>query len=259
MTNAIGSVNDMNYSDKPAIINLSDTDSTFYLPINLKHSGAETLAITMTREDQSRDEALALINRRYAWRGYGSGHKLSRTHDEMTFTAQFGGSLVGTVTLAADSAAGLAVDATFSDEMQFFRRKPHARLCELKKLAMECNIDSKPVLASLFHLVFIFGTNNYLGTDLLIEVNPRHASFYQRMLGFRRVGELKINTSVNAPSQLMWLPVKDIETAIEKCHGNPNSSSLYKYFYAREFEDRIVDELNARGLRENIAHDGRYN
>lgn len=226
-----------------------DSDATFYLPLGRNQSSPGTLAITLTSEDQTREEALALINRRYAWRGYGSDHKLSRHHTETTFTARSSDSLVGTVTLAADSTNGLAVDATFPEEMQFFRRKPNVRLCELKKLAMECGSDSKPVLASLFHFVFIFGTNNYLGTDLLIEVNPRHAAFYERMLKFRRVGAVRINTSVSAPSQLMWLPVSDIESAIEKCCGNANGSSLYSYFYSQELEDKIVNQLNERGLK----------
>jgi hypothetical protein len=225
-------------------------DETFYLPLARTQADAKMLAITLTSEEQSRAEALALINRRYAWRGYGSDHKLSGHRDETTFTARFDDRLIGTVTLATDSSRGLAVDATFPEEMQFFRRKQNTRLCELKKLALENGSDAKPVLASMFHFVFIYGTNNLLGTDLLIEVNPRHAVFYERMLKFRRVGAVRTNVSVNAPSQLMWLPVDDIDAAINNNSDKTYVNSLYKYFYDREFEDCIVNELNERSLKE---------
>jgi hypothetical protein len=225
-------------------------DETFHLPLARAQSGTNTLAITLTSEDRSRAEALALINRRYAWRGYGADHKLSGNRSETTFTARFDDRLIGTVTLGTDSNRGLAVDETFPEEMQFFRRKQNARLCELKKLALENGSDAKPVLASLFHFVFIYGTNNCLGTDLLIEVNPRHAFFYERMLKFRRVGAVRTNASVDAPSQLMWLPVSDIDAAIDNNSDNSYNNSLYKYFYNRDYEDCIVNQINERALRE---------
>ncbi len=237
-------------------LQILDSDATFYLPLADSHLDAGTVAITLTSEEHTRNEALDLINRRYAWRGYGSDHKLSGRRHETTFTARFDGALIGTVTLAADSDRGLGVDATFPDEMKFFRRKPGARLCELKKLAMECGTPSKPVLASLFHFVFIYGTNNFLGSDLLIEVNPRHAPFYQKMLGFQRVGAVRTNISVNAPSQLMWLAVDDIEAAISKGCEDPSNNTLYRYFYPQDFEDRIINQMNERGLRENSAQSG---
>lgn len=229
-------------------------DATFHLPLANSQSSTRTLAITLTSEEQSRSEALALINRRYAWRGYGSNHKLSGLFEETTFTAQLDSNLIGTVTLATDSGNGLSVDATFPEEMQFFRRKKNIRLCELKRLAMEHGPDAKPVLAAMFHFVFLYGTNNYLGTDLVIEVNPRHAGFYERMLKFRRVGAVGRNGSVNAPSQLMWLPVSDIDSAINNKNDSRYSNSLYKYFYCSKLEDRLMYELNERALRESSMH-----
>ena len=36
----------------------------------------------------------------------------------------------------------------------------------------------------LFHIAYIFARRMHDRTDLLIEVNPRHVRFYERMLGF---------------------------------------------------------------------------
>lgn len=230
---------------------IPEIDEAFYLPLLSKQSEADILTINLSNEERTRKEALTLINRRYAWRGYGNDHQLSGRRHETTFTAHLDELLIGTVTLGADSDRGLNVDATFPEEMQFFRRKQNTRLCELKKLAMDCGSPSKPVLAALFHFVFIYGTHNYLGTDLMIEVNPRHAPFYERMLGFRRVGAVRENVSVKAPSQLMWLAVSDIESAINTSAKTPNNT-LYKYFYSVNYVNNIIHQLDERRSRDEI-------
>ena len=225
-----------------AVPNL-ESDETFHIPPRIEHGCNRALSITLTREQRTRDDALELVNRRYSWRGYGSNHKLAGRRNETTFTANADGELIGTITLVADSDRGLAVDKTFPEEMQYFRRKPNARLCELKKFAIDCEDPSKPVLASLFHFVFIYGTRNFLGTDLLIEVNPRHIYFYERMLGFERVGGLRENPEVNAPSQLMWLSVGKIAEAIGNGSATNLRRTLYPYFFSRDLEAMIAGEL----------------
>jgi hypothetical protein len=65
------------------------------------------------------------------------------------------------------------------------------RICDVTKLAVDQDIKSKNVLAALFHLSVIYGRNIHNATDFLIEVNPRHALFYQRMIGFVPWGEEK--------------------------------------------------------------------
>lgn len=220
-----------------------EADKTFQIPARVEHGCDRNLSITLTGEPETREAALDLVNRRYAWRGYGANQKLSGRRSETTFTARADDELVGTITLVADSERGLAVDQTFPSEMQYFRRKPNAVLCELKKFAVDCVDPSKPVLASLFHFVFIYGTTNFLGTDLLIEVNPRHVFFYERMLGFERVGGLKVNPQVNAPSQLMWLSVAKIADCIANGEADAQRRSLYAYFFSRELEQSIANEL----------------
>lgn len=245
------------YSDAETQPRVVHSDATFNLPLARLPSNSEanggTLAITLMGTEHARNEAMGLINRRYAWRGYGSHHKFSGRQHETTFIATRDDTLIGTITLATDSARGLCVDATFPDEMKFFRRRTNTRLCELKKLAIETSAPSKPVLAALFNFVFIYGTNNYLGTDLFIEVNPRHAPVYEKTLGFQCVGPIKTNISVSAPSQLMWLPVSDIEKAINDNQHDNYKNTLYRYFYPKSFEERIISELNERGLRESVS------
>jgi len=198
---------------------------------------------------QSRDAIQAacdLINDRYAWRGYGASHRIPIDPYHMTFTAECDGEVIGTITLAMDSPAGLAIDRTFKGEVDEFRRAPGAKLCELTKFAFSPTIQSKELMATLFHIVFVYGRRTFGGTDLFIEVNPRHVRFYEAMLGFERIGSLKANESVAAPAQLMRLKVACIREYIDRFAGSAdqhNTRSLYPYFFSPDEENGIYRRL----------------
>ena len=186
-----------------------------------------------------------LLQRMYSWRGYGAHHKLPRTPNCVTFTATSQEDVIGTLTLTVDSRAGLAVDRTFKDEIDSFRKGPGAKLCELSKFAFDTSTPARPRLAALFHIIFIYGSMHYDCTDLFIEVNPRHRRFYEAMLGFTSIGEPKTNAAVNAPSQLMWLNVADIRRQIDRYAGSGerNSRSLYAHFFSAKEEAGIYGRL----------------
>lgn len=203
--------------------------------------------IELVRSAAQHSSALNLINRMYAWRGYGSNHRLSESENRVTFNALVEGELVGTLSLTVDSNSGLACDSTFQDVLDEVRKDGEAKACELTKFAFEPSVTSMHVLASLFHTIFIYGTEKYDCTDLFIEVNPRHVRFYEVMLGFTRMGELRTNPAVEAPSQLMRLQVADIGRFIEEFAGQTPCSkrSLYPYFLTAA-QECIIQERIAR-------------
>ncbi len=204
------------------------------------------ILVRLADTDDQHHAASKLLNRRYAWRGYGDSHRISARPTHMTFTASMDDDVVGTITLGVDSPNGLAADNIFRDEINTLRRVPGTKLCELTKLAFEADVPSKPMLAALFHIVFIYGYHEHACTDLLIEVNPRHRRFYQAMLGFRPIGPLKTNSSVAAPAQLMWLRVEDIRSQIDEQAGrmhDERNRSLYPFFFSRREEGGIYDRM----------------
>jgi hypothetical protein len=150
-----------------------------------------------------------------------------------------------------DSAAGLAADETFKDELDRFRSAPGTRLCELSKFAFDTSTPARPRLGALFHIVFIYGSMHYDCTDLFIEVNPRHRRFYETMLGFTCVGTPRTNESVDAPSQLMWLNVGAIRRLIDKhvAAGPRATRSLYAHFFSPKEEQGIYGRLAGRSDR----------
>jgi hypothetical protein len=217
---------------------------TFALPTQPGEENA-SMTIRLADCDGHRNRANMLLSRMYSWRGYGDAIRLPSDPNCITFTATNHDEVIGTLTLGIDSPAGLAIDRTFKDEVDRFRRAPGAKLCELTKFAFDTSSPARPRLAALFHLIFIYGSMHYGCTDLLIEINPRHRRFYEVMLGFRRVGEVRTNAAVDAPSQLMWINVADIRRYIDKhtAEGVTDGRSLYPHFFSEREEQGIYNRL----------------
>jgi hypothetical protein len=196
-----------------------------------------------------RSEAGALIKRMYTWRGYETENLVVPSHNpnRLTFEATIGRRVVGTLTLGLDSEEGLCADELYSNEIKEFRREGR-KLCELTKLAVDPEYSSKEVLASLFHLAYIYGRKIHRATDLFIEVNPRHTGFYRRMLGLSQIGEERDCRRVQAPAVLMHLELAYVNAQISSRAGSGgcNTKSLYPYFFSHHEEEGLTNTLRRR-------------
>jgi len=195
-----------------------------------------------------RSGASLLIERMYTWRGYQGAHELSDDPHRITLTATDKGVVVGTLTIGIDCNSGMMADHMYGDQLDVFRRD-RACLCEVTKLAFDHSVQSKHALANLFHLAFIYARDIHGCTDAVIEVNPRHRRFYERMLGFRQLGELKTNERVNAPSYLLHVGLDYVAAQVERLGGThsrgvaPGERSLYPYFFSPDEERGIAARL----------------
>ena len=197
-----------------------------------------------TTEDRRKSASL-LIEKMYSWRGYDAD-SLSKDPNKITLVAYQEDTVVGTLTLGLDSPGGMVVDQLYkheADQLRATGRKP----CDITRLAVDQDIKSKSVLAALFHLSFIYGHNIHRATDFLIEVNPRHVLFYQRMLGFEPFGEEKTCPRVNAPAVLLRLDLAHADEQIVRYGGTAATAtgvkSIYPYFFSREDELGITQRL----------------
>jgi hypothetical protein len=88
----------------------------------------------------------------------------------------------------------------------------------------------------------------------LIEVNPRHARFYEAKLGFKRLAEPRQNRRVGAPAVLLSLDLLHAHHQIGKFGGRPELSakerSLYPYSFSVREEAGTVGRLRGRYERE---------
>lgn len=204
--------------------------------------------IRLADTEEGRSKASLLINKMYSWRGYAGTHQIKANPNRITLAAfdKTGNDTVGTITLNIDSDLGLLADEIFKDEIDAWRSQNN-KLCELIKLAVDPNIRSKAVLASLFHIAFIYGRRLNNCSDVFIEVNPRHVMFYKRMLGFQMLGQIRTNRRVDAPACLLSLPLDYVEQQIKQWGGKVSAAaterSLYPYFFSPREELGLTARL----------------
>lgn len=197
-----------------------------------------------TSEDRRKSASL-LIEKMYSWRGY-KADGLDQDPNKITLVAYQDDRVVGTMTLGLDSPNGLAADQLYKTEVDQLRAQGR-KLCDVTKLAVDQEIKSKSVLSAIFHLSIIYGRNIHHATDLLTEVNPRHAPFYQRMLGFVQVGEERLCPRVDAPAVLLKLDLAYADDQVKKYGGLGASAlgvrNLYPYWFSKEDELGITQRL----------------
>ena len=203
--------------------------------------------IRMADSAGRRSDASILINRMYATRGYHSAGLPERAQpNRITLVASEHDSTIGTITIGFDSPAGLLVEELFATETQELRQAGRT-VCEFTKLAMDSVVRSTRVLATLFHVAFIYSHRIMSASDLLIEVNPRHTAYYKRMLGFEVIAPARLNQRVNAPAVLMRLDFAHARAQIIKCGGTLRpvgpARSLYPYFFSTAEETGIAGRL----------------
>ena len=222
--------------------------------------------IRLADTDGQRSSASLLIKRMYAWRGYDTGTASEDgTSNVVTLVAHTNDAaerMIGTMTLWFDCPRGLPADAAYQDKLDTLRS--HGRkLCEPGSLAIDpAAMGSKPLLATMFHLAYMYIQRLQGPSDLVVQVNPRHGTFYRRMLGFTRLGEPRTCPKVNAPAVLLTLSTEHMQAQIEKYGGRAASAfedrSLYPYFFSAREEKGLSGRLWSRaaggeeGVQANI-------
>ncbi|SFW11279.1 hypothetical protein [Nitrosovibrio sp. Nv17] len=206
--------------------------------------------IRLVSTSRQRIKTGIFIERMYSCRGYHTDicALLQNRANQLTLEASDPCRILGTLTLGMDSESGLLADELYGREINFFRRQ-NRKVCELSRLAMDLEHGSKEMLASLFHLAYILGRNINKATDLFIEVNPRHAGFYRRMLGLRQIGEERTCRRVQAPAVLMHLELDYVDEKIAQLAGlaelcDQGERSLYPYFFSKREEEKAASKVS---------------
>ena len=146
----------------------------------------------------------ALVRGRFAWRGYCTealAHDSDESH-RLTLGAWANGELAATLTLVRDSLRGLQTDALYATELARLRRAGR-RLCEVSRLAVDPVHSCPNLLRTLFYEALVQGSQRFAASDVVIGVNPRHASYYKRRMGFRQLGAAQHYARVGAPVVLL--------------------------------------------------------
>lgn len=207
--------------------------------------------IRLARSRPASQNANVLVQRRYSSRGYDIPG-LKGDPYLFTFVAHNQGDVVGTLSIRLERRAedgkghGLSADDLYGPELTALRASG-ANVCEFTRLAVDLKFGSKPILAGLFHTAYLLAYRLRGYDHAVIEVNPRHVSFYERALGFHCVGPERLNTRVNAPAVLLCVPFAEIEAALKVYAGKPelakNARAFLTHCFPSEEEAGVLARL----------------
>ena len=214
--------------------------------VEVAEDGLLSFKIFAARDAESLVRSSDLLCRRFAWRGYSVPPLGDRRRRRITLSALHEGQVVATLTVGLDSADGLAVEGVYSDCVGELR-SPERRLCEFTKFAVDEAVRSQALLGAIFHVACMYALQLHHCTDALIEVNPRHVRFYERMLGFTRAAEQRLDPGVNAPAVLMRLDLQHSAREIARLAGGPacqpKGRSFYSNFFGPETAEAVLGRL----------------
>jgi hypothetical protein len=223
-------------------IRFSETDETGY-------------QIEVATQTLVRERAYRLAYKLYLEKGYvtpDDREMVLSEHDAnpetLTLLASRGSQKdLGTISLNIDGAQSMPCDEIFSAEIEALRMQGW-KLAEVTRLAVsEADAQSRQLLIRLFYSVYVYAYRLHDVSHLLIEVNPRHVSFYQRLMGFEPIGQEKSCMRVKgAPAILLALDLERVTREhtklMELDPGCPISSSqrFYKAFPKTEDGEQIL-------------------
>lgn len=200
----------------------------------------KTCKIRLSRKGQG------LLARMYARKGYSMQATLSHDCDLSSLVVQIDGQSQGTISVRMDD-GHLAAEEQYPEFIAELRQRG-ARICEMGKLAMDPGVRSKHVLGAIFHIAWIVAFRARRATDIVIEVNPRHAPFYRRMLCFDQIGPERMCERVGAPAVLLHIGADKGRRLIDQFGGQTKLASVersfYPYFFHPDDEEGLLRRLS---------------
>lgn len=199
-------------------------------PFRFRDTGM--VRIRIAGMETERSQAKGLVQRMYSLHGFKCENiVLDSPHSTTLIAEKENVGVIGTVTIHLDSPGeGLHSDDGYKPEIDGLRMKGK-RLCEFNGLAVDPSIRSKFLLAHLFHIAMIYPAKLFSITDCIIEVSYSHARFYERLLGFRRIGEGRACKRVGSVGALLHAEFSSLGEHLQKVGGLMKNAKGDKSFF----------------------------
>lgn len=172
-----------------------------------------------------------------------------RCDADITLTATQSGeaadTILATVGIGLESGEPLAAQQHFAPEIAALRQQGR-KVCEFIKLGDEQLLCSRRVLASLFHVAYLYAFRLHHHHTAVVQATPRHVAFYCHMLGFEAVGNERIDPDTGAASVLLKLDFGDVSDVLEHlpgCLPLAARRSLYWDFFSLHEEAAILARI----------------
>lgn len=138
------------------------------------------------------------------------------------------GEIAGTVTLVFDQSVSLPATKIYAKEIKKLRDKGEV-IAEVSRLAIsKKHRFSKEILALLFNHLAVYCQHIKKVSSLICEVNPRHVLYYQSILNFEQIGDVKPCPLVQEnPAVLLKLSIHNFETLVNSHQKTSKFKALY--------------------------------
>lgn len=204
-------------------------------------------------DDSARSRAGRLVDRVYRDCGYladtggGNAGKNGAAEPFTLLIEDESGQTAATVSLVFDEDGALPCTEIFPEETGALRavdgRRRHGAEVTRLVIAPE-HAHARQLLVALFNFAYLFARHARRCDDFLIEVNPRHVAFYERKLGFERLGPARPCPRVQgAPAELLRLDLAVADAAVHRAGGRGSAAgerTLYPWFLAPEEEPQAL-------------------
>lgn len=153
--------------------------------------------------------------------------------------------IAGSVTLVFKEINTIPAEKIYFEEINGLLKK-NRKLVEISRLIIDKNYrNSKEIILLLFNYLSIYAYHIKKFDDLIIQVNPRHKGYYEKLLHFKEIGSEKMCPSVqNAPAVLMSLALQHYQDEIVHLSNENNNikkdRSLYSSFLKPEQESLVA-------------------
>lgn len=208
--------------------------------LSIDESLAEGLVFKIAESHDELEQAYRLVHDVYQEEGYTdihpSGMRINayNAHPEtVVFIAVKATEVIMTLTLVSDSPFGLPMDDLYLDELVPFRKtnRKMGQLCALaSQSAYRSTNQTLPLL--LMKVMRQYAHEHLRLDDLLITVNPKHGLFYENLLLFEKMGELKSCQDVKGHPAFAYLLNLNLLAKNYKqvYRGQPPEKNLHHFF-----------------------------
>lgn len=155
--------------------------------------------------------------------------------ESYTLVATKNNQIIGTLTLIVDSPLGLPMDKIYAEENDCLR-KGGRKLSELSQFAVKDGGLKCSLLLCKYAEVL---ADKVLGcSDFVITVNPKHCSFYRKILRFEDYSSEKEHPILEGAKTVpLRLNLITLEETYKSCSHKKRSLNLHDFFFGADIPD----------------------
>jgi hypothetical protein len=192
-------------------------------------------SVRVARTSDELEQAFRLVHAAYVWQGYESVRdpelRITPHHvlpEATVLVAYEGDQLVATMTVTADSPAGLPLEKDYPSEIEALRRGG-ARLVEYGSLAAVERCWHTGVTTLLNIAAYRIAREVYDATHCVIGINPKAAPFYRATYDYQPLGSDRDHAQLAAPVIGMVQDMLDVQQFIRRHYTRRAATGLRPY------------------------------